>query len=246
MRNITFIAAFASIMLASLARAQEEKGRTITSSGQAVVFVAPDEVTVSFGVETYDPGLDKSKAENDRLSASLVKAVKGLGVEEKYIQADTINISVRPRNNERPSEGIDGYQARRSYLVRLKDVKQFEKLIDLALKSGANRIYGFEYRTSQLRKYRDEARKMAIKAAKEKATALTSELDCKIGKPRTIYEESSAFYCSGDNNSLFGNNMAQQAAEAPGGGIAEAADVMPVGQMAIRANVNVVFDLEPG
>jgi uncharacterized protein YggE len=241
MRNIAFIAALPWILLGTLARAQEEKPRTITSSGQAVMFVVPDEVTVSFGVETYDPSLDKSKGENDRLSTSLVKAIKGLGVEDKYIQADTINIAVRARNSEKPSEGIDGYQARRSYLVRLRDVKLFEKLIDVALKNGANRIYGLEYRTSQLRKYRDESRKMAIKAAREKAVALSSELECKIGKPRTISEQSSSFYCSGDNNSLLANNVVPE--PAPDGG--DAGQTMPVGQIAIRADVNVVFDLQP-
>src|SRR5262249_42927696 len=115
MRNIMLIAFVSCLILSTCARAQDERARTIASSGQAVVYLVPDEVTVSFGVETYDPSLDKSKAENDRLSASLVKAIKALGIDDKYIQADTMNIAVRPRNNERPSDGIDGYSARRSY-----------------------------------------------------------------------------------------------------------------------------------
>ena len=92
MRKLMLAAFLPAIMLTTQAWAQDDKARTIASTGQAVVYAVPDEVTLSFGVETYDPSLDKTKSENDRLSASLIKAVKALGVEDKYIQADMMNI----------------------------------------------------------------------------------------------------------------------------------------------------------
>jgi hypothetical protein len=45
-----------------------------------------------------------------------------------------------------------------------------------------------------LRKYRGQARQMAIKAAPEKAVALARVLDCTIGKPKTISEGGAYVY----------------------------------------------------
>ncbi len=54
---------------------------------------------------------------------------------------------------------------------------------------GANRLYGVQFATSELRKYRDVARVMATRAAKEKAESLTREIGRKIGKAYSIEEE---------------------------------------------------------
>ena len=43
-------------------------GRTITSSGDAAVFVVPDEAVVSFGIETFNSDLDHAKSLNDEAS----------------------------------------------------------------------------------------------------------------------------------------------------------------------------------
>ena len=40
-----------------------------------------------------------------------------------------------------------------------------------AIEAGANKVQGLEFLTTELRKYRDQARSMAIKAAQEKAAA---------------------------------------------------------------------------
>ena len=57
-------------------------------------------------------------------------------------------------------------------------------------------------RTSQLRKYRDEARAKAIRAAKEKAVALAGELGVKIGRPHSI-SEGYQYSGGGQNRSNF-------------------------------------------
>jgi hypothetical protein len=74
-------------------------GRTITSSGEAVVYVVPDEAVVSFGVETFDADLDKSKSKNDEASSRLIKAIKALNIEEKHIQTDTMQVEIRYYGN---------------------------------------------------------------------------------------------------------------------------------------------------
>ena len=222
-----------------VALADAPQPRTISTMGEAVVFVTPDEAVASFGVETFDVNLDKAKADNDLRSASLVKAIKAVGVEEKCIQTDNLQIEVRYKENT-PTDGIIGYIARRSYSVTLKDIKLLEKLVDAALKNGANTMSGIDLRSVELRKHRDEARSMAAKAAKEKAQRLAADLESAVGKPLSITEGSSSFW--GGYNARFAGAQVQNAVQVGGGDDPEGG-VIPVGQIAIRAQVSVTFEL---
>jgi len=235
MSRITALIA-AAMLVSSIAMAAEAPPRTVSTSGEAVVYVAPDEVVLNLGVEMFDPQLDRAKTMNDEACERLLKAIKEMKIEEKHIQTSNMDVEVRYKDHNRPSFGIEGYYTRRSYSVILKDVKLFEKLVDAALKNGANRLMGFEFRTTQLRQHRDEARKLAIKAAKEKAVALAAELECKVGKPRSISESSGSSW--GWNRTNFAQNATQFGAGGEGG------ETMPVRQIGIRANVSVTFDLE--
>ena len=229
-----------AITLQSSAQEQTQKP-SVSTTGDAVVYVRPDEAVVSFGVETYDASLERAKQQNDEKSGTLVKAVIAMGIEEKHVATDRVEVELRYADRGKPIAGIEGYYARRSYSVTLKDVKQLEKLIDTVLKSGANRLSGIEFRTTELRKHRDQARKMAIKAAKEKAELLASELGVGVGGPRTISESGSYGYWGGRsfNGNAFMQNSAQVVPGGDGGG-----ESTPLGQISVTASVSVTFDLK--
>jgi len=249
MRRIALVAVFAgSLALArGTAVAAEPEPRNVSTSGEAVIYVVPDEVVVGFGVETFKEDLDAARQANDEACARLIKAVKAAGVEEKHIQTDTMTVEITYKDNGHPARGIEGYFARRAYSVTLKDVKQFEAFVATVLKNGANVIHGFEFKTTELRKHRDEARKRAVRAAKEKAEALAAELGAKVGKPSSIGE---GYYGGGSYRSWWGwggnnwqGNAQQVAVQADGPG--EGGETMPLGQIPVRAQVNVTFDLVP-
>lgn len=252
MRTVTF-PLVVLLSLPALA-AQEQSARTITVSGDAVVNVVPDEVIVSLGVETTHHELELARAANDEASGRLIKALKDLKIDAKHIQTANIDVEPRYKNYAFPSQGIDGYYVRRMYTVTLKDVRAFEDVIDAALRNGANRILSFEFRTSELRKHRDLARKLAINAAREKAVAMAAELKCRVGQPRSISETSGGMPFYGGWRSAwyrgmygaygaYGQNVAQNV---PGGAADSGGAATPLGQISITAQVNVTFDLETG
>lgn len=235
------------VSVAPAARADDaEQPRTITTTGESVVYVAPDEIVVGLGVETFDASLDEARSANEAASRKLLAAIKGVGVEDKHVQTDTLSLEIRYRNGH-PASGIEGYFARRAYSVTLTDTKKVEPLIEAALKNGANSLMGIDYRTTELRKHRDHARKMAIKAAKEKGTELAGELDCKLGPPRTISEGGGGYY-SGYGGARWGGRqgyvMAQNSFQVAGGD-GEGGETTPLGHVGVRAHVTVVFDLIP-
>ena len=118
--------------------------------------------------------LAASTSANDQHGGQLVQALRGSGIEEKDIQADHADLEIVDQRDG-IAQGVAGYRMRRTYSVTLRDVKKLDAVVRLALRSGANHLDGYELRTSQLRKYRDEVRKRAIAAAREEAEALAGE-----------------------------------------------------------------------
>lgn len=86
---------------------------------------------------------------------------------------------------------------------KLSDMAAIPDLINQALDAGANCIESIKFNTSNLRKFKDEARVLALRAAKEKAEQMAQELSRHIGKPVVIAEESSEL--TGQSSEFFGN-----------------------------------------
>lgn len=236
MKNIiTFLF---TLVLTSAAIAQGyDPRRTISVSADGEIKVSPNEVIINFAVETNNDDLDAARAENDKKVSAVIALCKKLGVEEKHIQTDYL--TVEPRydhyvDNNRSQRKFLGYYMTKNITVSLRDVSKFEKLIADALRSGTNYIRGINFQSTDAKEYREKARILAIKAAKAKAEALASELGQKVGKPITISESSygAPVYRKAMANMAFND-------ESSGGG-----EVIALGQIEIRATVNVTFELE--
>jgi uncharacterized protein YggE len=238
----------AAIVAAPAARAQvpgPPVPRSITVTGESTVYVAPDEVIIRVGVETAAPSIEAAKKENDQRSRTLLDAVKHVhvGVEAKHIQTADVQLEIDYRNdNDGAARVVKGYVARREYTVTLKDPKKTEALVDASLTSGANLLLGIDYRSTELRKHRDEARRMAVKAAKEKANLLAGELGETVGRARSVSEGAFGYYPW----SSFGRGasyMTQNSFQVQGGGEGVAGETIPIGHIGITASVSVTFDL---
>jgi uncharacterized protein YggE len=217
---------------------------TISVSGSAEVKAIPNEVIISMSVETHDMSLDKAREDNDSKVTSILAMARKFGVEEKFIQTDYLH--VEPRYDERTDANGNttdrrflGYYMTKNISITLRDISKFERLIAEALKLGTNYIHSTSFETTELRKYRDQARLNAIKAAKEKATALAGELGQKIGKPITISEGSIQPYYGSFNGNFVGNNVRESDAK----DIDDNGSIAP-GEIKIGAEVRVTFELE--
>ena len=127
------------------------------------------------------------------------------------------------------------------------NVDNVSQVIIKALEAGSNQVVNVELYTSELRTYRDQAREMAMVAAKEKAQALAEaageDTDCVI----SINENSWSYYngwWSRANRDLWTQNVMQNVA--PNGNSETQDDGGPVslGQISIRAEVSATFGLK--
>jgi len=241
-KKIVF-ALFLIIMLPAISFANDtDKPRLVTVNGNAEIKVVPDEVVITLGVETNNENLTIAKDENNRIVAALLDVAKKQGIDEKHVQTDHMSIEPRYRDQWEHRTFV-GYFVRKTVVVTLSDVDKFETLLSSFLDAGANYVHGIQFRTTELRKYRDEARSLAIKAAKEKAEALAGELGQSVGLPYSINEGYSNWgYWSGWG-SRYGGAMIQNVMQESGGGGGAENSIAP-GQISVTASVNVSFELK--
>ncbi len=242
MKTPLSIFALSAIVLATapLAHSQQPASSPplVSVTGEAEIRVAPDIVVITFGVEARATGLDEAAAAHSEKISKLIGHIKEAGVEEKHIQTDYIN--VRPSYDHRVSRSKPShFEVNKSVTVRVTDIKKFETLLAGALKNGATHVHGVRFLTSELRKHRDAARANAIKAAKEKAVALTSELGASIGQVYSINENT---WGGGGSYNMRGGLLTQNSIQNISG--ASAGGEFAAGQIAISARVNVAFVIE--
>lgn len=229
------------LVVAARAMADVIPPRTVSTTGDAVVYVTPDKAVISVGIDTFNAKLADSEQANESSGATLVQAVEKLGIDAKQIATSDVSISiVYPESSDHRTSDIEGYRCIRQYAVTVTDTKQVSKVINAALANGANILSGVQYEDSQSRKHRDEARKQAAIAAREKAQDLAATLDCKIIRPLTIRENAAFFF--GYSANYYANHE-QSASNAPDAGEAEGEGSLPPGQIAVRASVNVEFEI---
>jgi hypothetical protein len=224
----------------------------INVSGSAEVKVAPDEIRLSVGVETRDQNLDVARQQNDERIAHALAFLKDAGVKDKDVQTDFISVVPDYDYNSSHVKPV-AYIVRKSIEIRVTAITNFESIVTGLLTNGVNYIHGIDFRTSQLRKYRDQARELAVKAAKEKADAMASALGVKRGKVSSInvndwsggwggYQNRWGTQWGGFNGQA---NNVQNLGELSGAANADtAAETFSVGEISVSATVNVSFLIE--
>ncbi len=220
--------------------------RVVTAMGDAQVRVAPDEVIVTLGVETQDAQLATAKAKNDEIVRRVIERLQGFGIVDDHIQTEYIGINPVYDYPSYDIPRLKGYGVRKTIVVTLGDLSRFEEVLSGVLEAGANYVHNVEFKTTELRKYRDQARALAMQAAKEKATALAGELGQDVSEPVTITEEQNtwqSWYGYGWGSGWSGTN-AQNVVVESGSSVLEAGATVAPGQITVNARVSVTFALK--
>jgi uncharacterized protein YggE len=241
-----------------------ETGKPLISvSGSAEIKVVPDEIYLNVGVETRDKDLQEAKQQNDSRISDALAFLKKEKLKDTNVKTDYINIQpVYHENNGAfigsSSGAISGvlnttpayYIVRKTIGIKITEIAKFDEILSGLIASGVNDVQGVDFRTSQLRKYRDEARANAVKATREKAQAMADNLGVKLGKANNISEND----FGGWNRWSIGNgwgqsgggmyqnsimNAAQDAGEA-----GSESSATSIGEISVSASVNVSFLIE--
>jgi uncharacterized protein len=161
----------------------------IEVSGSATVAVAPDRVRASFAVETQGPDAEQAAARNAQLMDAVIRAVRGSGV--AGVKVETFGYNLRPDytvTEDRPIQVqvIAGYTALNNVRASATDVAAAGRLIDAAIRAGANRVSSLAFEASDTGPARQEALTNAVRAATAQAETMARALGRTLGPPLEV------------------------------------------------------------
>ena len=186
---------------------QKEGLPLITVTGQAEIRVPPDEVVFDLVVVRLDKDLSAARQQSDESVRQILAIARRYDVPQQNVQTDYISVEMKYSTDaEEDDDGkkakreFVGYELSKSVNVRFTDLTRFEKFFAEVLSAGVSEVKRVTFHTSQLRKHRDQARAAAIRAAREKAVALSAEIGQTIGKAHAIEEEGPSRSSASSNN----------------------------------------------
>jgi uncharacterized protein YggE len=223
-----------------------DPSRTVQVNGTALVNVSPDRAMIQLGVQSNGVTTDEVERTNSTSIQKVIKTLQTQGIDAKDISTDVYVIE--PVYESYDSLYIKGYRINNMVAVTLRDVKKTSKVIAAALKAGANQVVNVEFYTSDLRRYRDQARELAMRAAKEKAQALAGAAGAEAGCALNITENSWSYYNGwyyGRSQNLWTQNTVQNATLSNGEGTGSGTDEpISLGQISVKAEVTATFSLK--
>jgi len=141
---------------------------TLTVVGYGLVRYNPDSLSVSFTMVGQGTSAEEALTRCSEKTVAVINLLKSLGISEEDMKTSYINVYPVYDWEAKPPR-IIGYQAEYSLSVVVRDIQMASKVIDNAVKAGADRINGVTFTLSSGKK--DELKMEAIKAAVEDARA---------------------------------------------------------------------------
>jgi uncharacterized protein YggE len=218
----------------------------VTVSGQAEVRVVPDEVTFTLIVEKIDKNLSAAKEQNDESVRQILALARRFKVAPQDVKTDYISVNMKYTSDlsegeedsdapRRVKREFVGYEVAKTVIVRFTEIARFEEFFSAVLQAGVSRVSDVSFRTSQIRRYKDQARMLAMRAAREKAAALAKEIGQTIGKAHSISEEDEGRNSSANTTTLVGGGS---------GFSADESSTIAPGTIRVTAQVSVRFILQ--
>lgn len=176
----------------NFATINQTKGEPFMVSGEGKVFVTPDIAKISLGIEANGPSLGAVQNSVNAKAKALTDSLKKLGIAEADIK--TASYSVYPEYDYTNSTGrITGFRVSTSYGVTIRDFDKVNDAIIAGTTSGANVVGGvsFELNDKTEKEKLQEARKLAVKDAKDKASGLAGAAGITLGRITNVSENQS-------------------------------------------------------
>jgi len=216
--------------------------RTITVNGEGKVTVKPDLAQVSLSVVSNGATVKEVTEDNNKKMAQIVEAVKALKIDSKDITTSEYNLYPNynypvysPNTTQPQTPKITGYSLNQTVMVKVRNLDDSDKVLDVALAKGANQISALTFDVEDPSKLKAEAREKAFSVAKEKADDMAKAVGVKIGRVITFSEGSNGYPVPMANFSM--KSMSPEAQSS------DASAVEP-GSKEYNINVSVTYEIE--
>lgn len=213
-------------------QAAPETLRTLNIDGIGVVYLAPDVVYITIGVNTQKSNASEAVTLNKEQTTAVIQAIRDGGVEEKDIRTNNFSIWSNPQYDEFGQlNGQVTYVVDNTVNVTVRDLDKLGDLLDSAITAGANSIYSIQFDVEDKDAAIEEARTQAVAKAQAQAQALADAAGVSLGDIQYI-----SYYEGGASPYFYGGKGGG------GGGVSEAVAVpIQPGQLAVTVTVNMTY-----
>lgn len=198
---------------------QAAAANTITVSANGTVQVAPDQASLTLGVDTRGPSAQDALSRNADKMNAVIAALKAQGVASKDIQTSNLSLSY-----DRES---DSYTASHQLTVTTTNISGLGQILDAAVAAGANNSWGVSFGLQDPTVAQSRALKAAVAAGRAHADAIASALGVSISGVRSASEPTYTNY------PVYASGAAAPVAAAP--------TPIQEGQLSISATIQLVY-----
>jgi uncharacterized protein YggE len=201
--------------------------------GEGIVLAQPNVVRITLGVDVFDQSLAKAEADAARRMDAVVSKLKADGIADADIH--TVSFSISPQYDQQGNQNqptLRGYQVQNLVEVRSDNVGSLGSLLDDVVGSGATRVYGITFESSDMEALKNQARDQAMANAKAKAEQLARDAGVSLGRPTTIEE------------SDIGGVTPVRLNAAPQGALAAPSTPIQPGQLQVSTTVRVIWSIQ--
>ncbi len=203
-----------------------QPAETVTVNGEARSQEKNQVASFSAGVMAQNMDKNKAIEEMNSKMGELVKSVKDFGIAETDIKTQNMSYYQEPKGGMNPGQ----WQVNNTIEVTLREVDKANQFADLLAKSGANNVYGPNFRMDDTNQVEKGLYDAAIKDAKEKAESIAKASGRKLGEVLSVNDSGTSV-----NYPVY----SMRADSGMGGGA-----VSEAGSSTVYKNLTVVFELK--
>ncbi|SRR5579884_873103 len=178
----------ALVLLVTATVLSAQATRSVTATGNASVYVQPDQVIIDATVTTQGKTAQEAGTANATQTTAVLAALNMLLGSGANIQ--TINYTVSPNYNYPPSGApvLVGYSASNTVEVTLGNLSLAGPVIDTATQAGATTVSGLRFTLKNMEPAKLQALQQAATRAQSHAAAMASALGASVGAIVTLQE----------------------------------------------------------
>jgi uncharacterized protein len=229
---LAIIAATAAPALAQDIRVPE---RSVTTTGQARIRLAPDRAWVTVGIEARAPKPQDAQKQAALAMQGIQRELKALGIPEESVR--TVSFSLNAdwdyANRQRV---LRGYIVSNMVEVKVDDLTKIADVIDRSIAAGGNQIHGVRWDLQNRERRERDALRQAVEDAKQRAEVAVAAASAKLGPVLRISEQRFEVHPRMD---MVMAQRAEAASVAPG----PPTPISP-GEIEVQASVTVAFGIQ--
>ena len=207
-------------------------GTRLDLSATGEVSRVPDVVRITAGVSTRAPTAAEALRQNSERMARVRAALTRAGIADRDVQTQSLALTPVTRNPERADDAVDqdviGYLASNDLVIRFREISGAGRILDALVTEGVNQIRGPILGFDNIEPARDEARALAIAAARSRASLYARALGMRVKRVVYVTEGAANRYESSLSNSV----------------TFQSDTMLDPGGRKIAVTVSVVFELE--